>query len=153
MDYTDEKVKKPIEVLQSFFAVTKLSNKFTKKNAEELNVTLQQLAVINTLSIYPDITLKELTEKMFLDLSNSSISLIIEKLVGLGMVERKVSKEDRREIRLKLTDKGIEKSKKSQEKAYSYKAMVAALEKMNPEDIDNLLRIHGEILKNLNDIK
>ncbi|MGL5756078.1 MAG: MarR family winged helix-turn-helix transcriptional regulator [Paraclostridium sp.] len=153
MDYKDTRIKKSIEVLHSFFSVSKLATEFTKRNAEELGITFQQLSIINTLRMNKGITLKKLSEKLSIQLSISSLSLIIEKLVGLKLVEREISDTDRRAVKLKLTDAGIEISKRSQEKAYSYRAMTSALENMKEEDIDTLLRLHNELLGNLKQIE
>lgn len=151
MDYSDKKVKKAIEVLQSFWAINKTTTKFTRQNAEKLGLTLQQLSILNTLFSFPGLTLKEITEKLLS--SKSTVSVSVDGLVNLGLVERKTSEEDRREINLKLTSKGEGLSRKSSENAFSYRAMVIALEKMNEKDVDSLVRLHKELLTHLQEIQ
>lgn len=145
MDYNDLKVKQAAEVVQSFMMISKTLAKYTQKNAESLGLTLQQLGVLNTIYSYPLITLKEITEKLFIPKSTASVN--VEELVNLGLVERKSSEKDRREINLILTDKGIEISKKSIQNPASYIKMLSAIEKIPTEDIDSLLRIHKELTK------
>jgi DNA-binding MarR family transcriptional regulator len=145
MDYNDFKVKQAAEVVQSFMMISRTLAKYTQQNAESLGLTLQQLGVLNIIYSSPLITLKEITEKLFSPKSTTSVS--VEELVNLGLVERKSSEKDRREINLILTDKGKEISKKSIQKPSSYIAMVSALEKIPTEDIDTLLRIHKELSK------
>ncbi|GFZ30025.1 hypothetical protein CSC2_05510 [Clostridium zeae] len=145
MDYKDSKAKQAAEVVQSFMMVSKTLTKYTQKNANSLGLNLQQLGVLNTIYSSPLITLKEITEKLFIPKSTASVS--VEELVNLGLVERKSSEEDRRQINLILTDKGMEISRKSIQNPASYIAMVSALEKISTEDIDSLLRIHKELSK------
>ncbi|MDR3594844.1 MarR family transcriptional regulator [Clostridium sp.] len=145
MDYNDFKVKQAAEVVQSFMMISRTLAKYTQQNAESLGLTLQQLGVLNVIYSSPLITLKEITEKLFSP--KSTISVSVEELVNLGLVERKSSEKDRRQINLILTDKGKEISKKSIQKPSSYIAMVSALEKIPTEDIDTLFRIHKELSK------
>lgn len=145
MDYNDFKVKRAGEVVQSFMRISKTLAKFTQKNAESLGLTLQQLGVLNIIYSFPLITLKEITEKLVIPKSTASVS--VDELVNLGLVQRKASEKDRREINLIVTAKGKETSKKSIQNPVSYIAMISALEKISPEDINTLLRLHDEILK------
>lgn len=151
MDYTNEKVKQAIAVLQSFWAINKTTTKFTQQNAESLGLTLQQLSILNTLYSFPGLTLKEITERLLS--SKSTVSVSVDGLVRLGLAERKTSEEDRREINLKLTSEGEILSRKSSENALSYRAMVLALEKMNKKDVETLLSLHKELLTYLQEIQ
>lgn len=147
MDYADERVKLAGDVVQSFMNISKILIKFTQKNAASLGLTSPQMGILNTISSAPGKTLKEISEKLFL--SKSTISVSVDDLVNAGLVERKVSEEDRREINLYVTDKGRQLSKKSCDNALSYRAMVAALEKIPENDIRLLLGIHRELQANL----
>lgn len=145
MDYNDFKVKQAAEVVQSFMMISKTLAKYTQQNANSLGLTLQQLGVLNTIYSCPFINLKEITEKLFMPKSTTSVS--VEELVNLGLVERKSSEDDRRQINLIITDKGKEISERSIQTPASYIAMVSALEKVPTEDIDTLLNIHKELSK------
>lgn len=85
-----------------------------KKNAHELSVTLQQLFILNTLATNSNLTLKSLTEIIYMSLSKISVSLIVDKLVEQSIVERKTSDTDRRQIKLNITEKGVQPYQKSQ---------------------------------------
>ncbi|MFL0198790.1 MarR family winged helix-turn-helix transcriptional regulator [Clostridium sp. WILCCON 0269] len=145
MDYNDFKVKQAAEVVQSFMGISKTLAKFTQQNAESLGLTLQQLGILNTIYSSPLITLKEITEKLLIPKSTASVN--VDELVALGLVERKASEDDRREINLILTAEGKEVSKKSAQTPASYIAMISVLEKISSEDIYTLLRIHKELLR------
>jgi MarR family transcriptional regulator, organic hydroperoxide resistance regulator len=147
LNFNDPKVKLVQEVYQSLWAINKTTAKFTKKNAESFGLTLQQLSILNTLFAFPESTQQELVERLIS--SKSTISVGVDKLVNMGLVERKFSDEDRREVKLKLTIKGEDVSKNSSKNSISYKAMLSALENMAAEDIQSLLRIQKELLKNL----
>ncbi|ODA40511.1 MarR family winged helix-turn-helix transcriptional regulator [Desulfosporosinus sp. BG] len=147
MDYNDNKVKQAANVVQSFVAINKTLTKFTKQNAASLGLTLQQMGILNTIYSCPEITLKEITEK--LQLSKSTVSINVDDLVTLALVERNTFKEDRREIHLNLTSLGQALAKKSCQNALSYRAMILALEKLSEGDIQFLLQIHHELLIDL----
>lgn len=147
MDYSDKKVKIAAEVVQSFMTISKTLVKFTQQNASSLGLTVQQMGILNTIYSSPNITLKEITEK--LQLSKSTVSINVDDLVNAQLIERKTSEEDRREINLKITTAGKELAKKSCQNASSYKAMMSALETISEEKIQGLLESHKQLLANL----
>jgi len=112
---------------------------------------LQQLSILNIVSAFPEITLKEITDK--LNLPKSTVSVNVDSLVNLELIDRKITEENRREIHLTSTPKGKELSQKSSENALSYRAMALALEKISQEDVQVLVRIHKELLNHLRDCK
>jgi DNA-binding MarR family transcriptional regulator len=144
MDYSDFKVKQAGEIVQSFMDISKVLTKLTSQNAESLGLTLLQMGILNLISASPEITLKEITDK--LNISKSTVSVNVDNLVNLELIDRKVIEEDRREIHLTSTPKGKALSKKSSENALSYRAMIFALDKIPKEDIDVLIRTHKELL-------
>ncbi|SMC16687.1 DNA-binding transcriptional regulator, MarR family [Clostridium acidisoli DSM 12555] len=144
MDYSDFKVKQAGDIVQSFMDISKVLTKLTSQNAESLGLTLLQMGILNLISASPEITLKEITDK--LNISKSTVSVNVDNLVNLELIDRKVIEEDRREIHLTSTPKGKALSKKSSENALSYRAMIFALDKIPKEDIDVLMRIHKELL-------
>ncbi|TGE32169.1 MarR family winged helix-turn-helix transcriptional regulator [Desulfosporosinus sp. Sb-LF] len=149
MDYNNDKVKRAAEVVQSFVTISKTLTKFALQNAVSLGLTLQQMGILNTIYSSPEITLKDITEK--LQLSKSTVSVNVDGLVNSGLVERKTSEVDRREIQLTLTTTGKELSRRSVQNPLSYQAMISALEKLSEEDIQILLRTHKELLSHLQD--
>lgn len=151
MDYTNMNVQRAGEVVQSFVSISKTITKFTQQNAASLGLTLSQMGILNVISSISGITLKEITEK--LSIPKSSVSVSIDDLVNAGLVERKESKADRREINLNATSKGKELSRKSCENALAYRAMASALEKIPENDINLLLQIHNEIFTHLKEYK
>ncbi|PFJ17615.1 MarR family transcriptional regulator [Bacillus cereus] len=135
------------EVVQSFVTINKEIIKFTHQNASRLGLTVQQMGILNTIYAIPNITLKEISER--LSVPKSTVSVNVDELVNLEFIERKQSDEDRREIKLKITPKGQEASKKSIENSTSYNAMALALQQLQEEDVQTLLRIHKDLLISL----
>jgi len=144
MDYSNRNVKLAAKVVQSFVAVNKILAKFTQQNAKSLGLKVLQMGILNTLYSSPEITLKEVAEK--LQLSKSTVSVNVDDLVNAGLINRKTSEEDRREINLKLTFEGETLARKSCQNASSYKAMSSALEKISEEKVQCLLDTHKELL-------
>jgi len=150
MEFSNQAIEQAGEVVQSFISVNKAIIKFTQSNASSLGLTVQQMSVLNWIASKPGSTLKAVTEQ--LGISKSTVSVSIDGLVNLGLVEREQSKENRREVNLKVTIKGRDISQKSIKNASSYKAVASALEKFSKEDIDSLLHMHKSLLSSLKEI-
>lgn len=151
MDYNNYKVKQAGEMVQSFMAICGTLIRFSSQNADSLGLSLQQMGILNTISTSPEITLKEITEK--LSLPKSTVSVNVDNLVNSGLVERKIIEKNRREVHLTATSKGKDLSRKSSQNALSYKAMAISLEKLSEEDVQALIRIHNDLLNHLRDCK
>lgn len=151
MDYQNHNIKQAGEVVQSFMAISGALARFTSQNADSLGLTLPQMGILNIISANPEITLKEITNK--LNLPKSTVSINVNNLVNLKLIDRKIIEEDRREIHFTSTSKGKEQSLKSSQNALSYRAMTLALEKMPEEDVQALIRIHKELLNHLRNCK
>jgi len=67
-------------------------------------VSLSQCHTLMELENIDNISLNELSSRLFLD--KSTLSRTVESLVNMGLVLREVPKENRREIRIKLTRGG-----------------------------------------------
>ena len=109
------------------------------------------MGILNSIYATPNTTLKDISER--LSVPKSTMSVNVDELVNLGLIERKQSHEDCREIQLKVTTQGQEISKSSIENSTSYKAMELALEQLSEEDIQTLLRIHNDLLNSLQHFK
>lgn len=68
-------------------------------------VTLAQCHALMELDKQDNISLKALSERLYLD--KSTLSRIVESLVNLGLVDREIPKNNRRTILIKLTKQGI----------------------------------------------
>ncbi|PFJ10179.1 MarR family winged helix-turn-helix transcriptional regulator [Bacillus thuringiensis] len=147
MSLKNQSFKQAGEVVQSFVTINKEIIKFTHQNASSLGLTVQQMGILNTIYALPNVTLKEISERF--SVPKSTVSVNVDELVNLQFIKRKQSDEDRREIKLKVTKQGQKASKKSIENSTSYKAMELALQQLQEDDVQTLLRIHKDLLISL----
>ncbi|HEX6374668.1 MAG TPA: MarR family transcriptional regulator [Allosphingosinicella sp.] len=96
------------KVLASVRAELRSFAHFTEKVTSGAGLTPQQHQILLALraSDELELTIGQLAETMFL--KPHSVSGMADRLAGLGLVERVRSEEDRRSIRLRLTDKARE---------------------------------------------
>ncbi|MCM3004963.1 MarR family transcriptional regulator [Priestia koreensis] len=138
-------IKQASEVLQSFSNIMKEAGKWTQKNASSLDLNVQQMVIINTLSVHKVLTVEKLVAQ--LQLSKNTINTQLETIVQRGFVERTMN--DQREGQLSLTDEGRKKANMSIQNASSYKAMMRALQSFSEEEKAQLLAMHARILEGL----
>lgn len=73
-------------------------------------VTLTQCHTLMDLAKQDNISLKDLSERLYLD--KSTLSRIVEGMVNLGLVDREIPKNNRRTVLITLTKQGISVCKK-----------------------------------------
>ncbi len=90
------------------FAVYSASHAFTrfyKPRLDALDLTYPQYLAFLVLWERDDITVKALGERLFLD--SGTITPLIKRLEGRGLVTRKRDEADERQVRITLTDEGM----------------------------------------------
>ncbi|MBA2875359.1 MarR family winged helix-turn-helix transcriptional regulator [Thermaerobacillus caldiproteolyticus] len=132
------------EIMYSVFRIQKALYRLVREDATRVGITEVQLIVLYTLFKKENIRLNDLAEK--LNMSNSTVSGTIDRLVSAGLVMRETSREDRRAVTLRLTEKGREKLIE----AFNHESvLVQRLRKIENEieaaDIEKLLSIHQTI--------
>jgi DNA-binding MarR family transcriptional regulator len=91
-------------VLEAILYLYTESRRLTKELARQVDLTGPQLTVLKMLEGMGDISLSELSERI--RAQNSTVTGIIDRMEREGLVTRARSTEDRRVIKIKLTDKG-----------------------------------------------
>jgi DNA-binding MarR family transcriptional regulator len=132
------------EILSSFRKVNKYFYRQMWHHANELGVTVVQLRFLKTISDFPDISLLELADKM--EMSKSTASSVVERLVKAGLVKREKSKIDRRAVVLQLTVLGVEKEKEGH--ALFHERM-ERLHELSEVDVQKLLHLHDQIAEKI----
>ncbi|MCH3965827.1 MAG: MarR family transcriptional regulator [Clostridium sp.] len=89
-------------IIAAFKNIHKLLCIKFKENADKYGLTVQQLTVIFYLYKHPDITLNQLSEHMML--TKSTVSGIIDRLTKQGIVARKIPEDNRRIVKLSLSE-------------------------------------------------
>lgn len=100
---------KPIPTIDQMlcFAVYSAGHAFTrfyKPRLDALDLTYPQYLVFLVLWERDDITVKALGDKLFLD--SGTITPLIKRLEGRGLVKRRRDEEDERQVRISLTAEG-----------------------------------------------
>ena len=131
-----EEMSKGIRVVRVLKKVMGIVKQRMENHFKEVNLTGPQGMLIGTLAHNGEMKVSDLSEK--LGLSNSTVSGIIDRLENQEMVERIRSKEDRRVVYVKLTDKCKENSQKPFEEIN--KMFEEMMEKATPEEIATILK-------------
>lgn len=138
-------------LLEKLFATMQQMGRLMTQQAqisyEEKAATMLQFSALQLLNEKPKATMGELAQ--YLQMSMSSATQLIERLVKTGLVKRVHDTKDRRVIRLIITQKGKEQLTNLKNDILA--KMNKFLSKIPEEDIQELLRIHNKILKTLKD--
>ncbi|HET7627657.1 MAG TPA: MarR family transcriptional regulator [Bacillales bacterium] len=135
------------EVLRSIRKLNRALFQLLREAADLSDATAVQLMVLKTLSKQPDISLSELADH--LQLGNSTMSGVVERLVTSGLIVRERSKEDRRTIVMRLTEAGMAKQEEAfGEDAYLTKRLSKILE-LPDEQLVLLLDTHQQLITKL----
>jgi DNA-binding MarR family transcriptional regulator len=92
------------QVLEAIIYLSTETRRITKELARRANVTGPQLTVVKLLETIGDLSLSELSDKI--RAQNSTVTGIIDRMEREGLVLRVRSTEDRRVVRIHLTEKG-----------------------------------------------
>jgi len=98
-------------------------------------ITLTQCHTLMALDKQDNISLKDLSDRLYLD--KSTLSRIVEGLVNLGLVDREIPKNNRRTILIKLTKQGISVCQKINSSNNSYFQKV--LDSLSKEQLEVFL--------------
>jgi Transcriptional regulators len=98
---TDTALSLWVKLSKSYHTVSRL----TAENIKKYNLTRPQFCAIECLGHKGEMTLSSLSSKLLV--TGGNITLVVDNLEKEGLVERIRSKEDRRTINVKLTDKGM----------------------------------------------
>lgn len=123
----------------------KLMSQSTQETHEERTATMLQFSALHFLKDQPNDTVTNLATS--LKLSKSSATQLIERLVKLSLVKRTHDSEDRRVIRLNITEKG--KKECIILKRQMIQKMQKFFSKIPAKDLKELVRIHTNLVKTL----
>ncbi|MFC3810174.1 MarR family winged helix-turn-helix transcriptional regulator [Lacihabitans lacunae] len=126
--------------------IKKIRN-FMQKNLTEgkIDLTVDQWVVLDHIKPNPGITQNELGNIIYKDAP--TITRILDLLVKKNLIERNMSKQDRRKFTLNLTTEGLELHKKAHSIIASSRKK--SWEKLSDQDYDELVRIMDTIYANV----
>jgi DNA-binding MarR family transcriptional regulator len=128
-------------ILEAILYLYTESRRLTKQLAREVELTGPQLTVLKMLEGLGDLSLSELSERI--RAQNSTVTGIIDRMERDDLVVRARSTEDRRVVKIKLTDKGARIAR-----AIAVEPMEVfrgALGSLTPGETRDLLRILTKI--------
>ncbi|MHA6534268.1 MarR family winged helix-turn-helix transcriptional regulator [Paenibacillus sp. BAC0078] len=138
----EDKERQLDEIFSSFRCIIHNFQQLMWKDAEELGVTSTQLMVLRKLKAHPDVGITELAD--LLHLGNSAASGVVDRMVKAGLITRQRSESDKRIFKLAMTDKGRDIRARSKQALRSH---LEPLSNLSAEDAQELLRLHGDIIK------
>lgn len=130
-----EEVSKAVKVVQLMKKVMDKIKHEMGNHFKERNLTWPQGMLMGTLAHHGEMKVSDLSEK--LGLSNSTVSGILDRLENQGLVERTRSKEDRRVVYIKVTEKFKKHSEKNIEEIN--KLIEKMMDKATTEELDIIL--------------
>ncbi|WPC42252.1 MarR family winged helix-turn-helix transcriptional regulator [Clostridium sp. JS66] len=102
----DDKIYELVEEINS---ISKLINSKKGIGGKHRKFTITTLMIMNQLRIGNVKTLTELSET--LGIPNSTVSVVVDKLVKLGIVRRERDEKDRRKVLIYIEDEGLQQEK------------------------------------------
>lgn len=102
----NEALKLDNQLCFAIYACSREIIKLYRPHLEKLDLTYTQYITMLVLWENEAITAKELGSKLYLD--SGTLTPLLKKLEGMGLVERKRSVEDERSLILTLTPKGLD---------------------------------------------
>ncbi len=124
------------------------SRRITKELARRADLTGPQLTVLKMLEGVGDLSLSDLSERI--RAQNSTVTGIIDRMEREGLVVRARSTEDRRVIKIRLTERG---AKIARDIAVEpMEIFRSALDSLTPAEMRDLLRILTKIARRVQSI-
>ncbi|WP_347560934.1 MarR family transcriptional regulator [Clostridium sp. JN-1] len=125
-------------IIKAFKNIGKTFGDKFRKSAKQYGFTSPQLSVIFHLYKTPGITLNELSEHMML--TKSTVSGIINRLVNQEVVVREVPKNNRRIIKLSLSEEFIKNNNViNMKKNFAYDIIANAVKNLDPKELENIV--------------
>ena len=132
-----------LELVESMDKLSNLMRKFqTQLRSGDLKeYTLRQLYYIELIDKNQGISVSELSKK--LDVKKSTVSIAINQLIDLGIVNKIQSSSDKRFYSLQLTPKGNQIME--MHKQVHKNTIKKILKILNPEEVENFVKIVNKI--------
>lgn len=131
------------EVLNSLRRLVRALRISSRTAEQAVGLTGAQLFVLQCLARHSPCSVKELAARTATD--QSSVSVVVSRLVRAGHVLRSPSKRDRRSVELSLTSSGRALAQRAPEAAQD--RLIAALAQLGKPDLSALRRLLGKVVE------
>ena len=115
--------------------------RIAREEGQKLGISPTQLNVVKMLDEVGDLSLSELGRRIAAQ--NSTVTGIVDRMVGAGLVVREQSAEDRRVWRIRLTDKGRQIARKIS--VAPWDLLRRALAALGEKDKQTLVAVLGKV--------
>lgn len=132
-------------VLDALRRITRELRLSSRAAEQELGVSGAQLFVLQQLATEGAESLNELAERTRTD--QSSVSVVVSRLVERGLVTREVSATDGRRVTIELTQAGQRLVRRSPEPMQA--RLLEAIEALSPRELDTLGRVLSKLAAEL----
>jgi len=140
----DPAIKSDVDrVLEAIIYLYTESRRITKEMARRADLTGPQLTVVKMLEQIGDLSLSELSERI--RAQNSTVTGIIDRMEREGLVTRERSREDRRVVFIRLTNKG--KKLAEDVPVEPWEIFRNALESLTASETRDLVKILGKVAR------
>jgi MarR family transcriptional regulator, organic hydroperoxide resistance regulator len=133
------------QILEAIIYFMTETRRITKELAKRANLTGPQLTVVKILETIGDLSLSELSDKI--RSQNSTVTGIIDRMEREGLVQRVRSHEDRRVIRIHLTEKGAKLARDIP--VEPMEVLRSALGGLTPHETKDFLRVMTKVAKRI----
>lgn len=130
-------------ILDSIRRIVQLLRRTANASEKQCGLSAAQVFVLHKLTDAASLSVGELAARTLT--SQSSVSEVVQKLVGAGYVARERSTRDGRSVQLSLTDAGRSIVAKAPIAPQDY--LLAALKRMPPRDRRQLARLLSRLVK------
>ena len=137
---SNDQTKKIIELFRS---IQRKMREVASQKFKAYGFTVPQLTLVFRLYETPNIKLNELTQKM--ELSQSTVSSIVDRLVTQGVVVRDIPKDDRRSVQLSLSPEFMEKNKGLFDYKNKFLDDIFNFQGLTAEDADTIIYALGKV--------
>jgi DNA-binding MarR family transcriptional regulator len=136
------------QVLEAIIYLSTETRRVTKELARRANMTGPQLTVVKLLETIGDLSLSELSERI--RAQNSTVTGIVDRMEREGLAQRVRSTEDRRVVRIHLTEKGAKLAREIP--VEPMEILRGALGGLSATETRDLLRLMTKVAKRISAI-
>ncbi len=141
MDKKYDALKLENQLCFPLYACSREVIKLYKPFLDELDLTYTQYIAMMVLWEHKAVTVKELGQYLFLD--SGTLTPLLKKMEGKGLISRKRDQEDERSLIVSLTEEG----EAMKEKALEVPAKMAGCVRLEPEEAQELYRLLYKLLR------
>lgn len=141
MDKKYDALKLENQLCFPLYACSREVIKLYKPFLDELDLTYTQYIAMMVLWEHKTVTVKELGQYLFLD--SGTLTPLLKKMEGKGLISRKRDQEDERSLIVSLTEEG----EAMKEKALEVPAKMAGCVRLEPEEAQELYRLLYKLLR------